>query len=120
MWHDQNTESISFSLIKQRILDNFRQSWYAEINNSSRLSTHSRIKHDFNQEKYLNTVNEKKYRIALTKFRISAHNLEIEKGRTFRVCGHFGPFGASRNVRKEFFLSSFFVFMKIISPNFWI
>ena len=85
MWHDQNTESTSFSLIKQRILDNFRQSWYAEINNSSRLSTYSRIKHDFNQEKYLNTINEKKYRIALTKFRTSAHNLEIEKGRHLPV-----------------------------------
>ena len=38
--------------------------------------------------------------------------------RTFRACGHFGPFEASRNVRKEFFLSSFFIFMKMISPIF--
>ena len=30
--------------------------------------------------------------------------------RTFRACGHFGPFEASRNVRKEFFLSSFYHF----------
>ena len=29
--YNQNTESIPFSLIKQHILDNYYQTWYAEI-----------------------------------------------------------------------------------------
>ena len=92
LWYNQNTESIPFSLIKQRILDNYHQTWYAEINNYPRLSSYCCFKHDFNQEQYLDTITEKKYRIALSKLRISAHNLAIEKGRhtnTFcneRIC----------------------------------
>ena len=39
LWYNQNTESVPFSLIKQRILDNYHQTWYADINNSHRLST---------------------------------------------------------------------------------
>lgn len=33
------------------------------------------------QEDYLNNIHDKRYRIALTEFRISAHNLAIERGR---------------------------------------
>ena len=85
LWYNQNTDSIPFSLIKQRILDNYHQSWYADINNSPRLSTYCRFKHDFNQEGYLNFITVKKYRIPLSKLRISAHNLEIEKGRHLNI-----------------------------------
>ena len=81
IWYSQNTGSVPFSFIKQRILDNYYQSWYAEINNSHRLLSYCRFKHDFRQEEYLDFISEKKYRIALSKFRVSAHNLAIEKGR---------------------------------------
>jgi len=46
---------ITFGTIKLRILDIFRQSWYSNINNSSRRSTYSLYKHDF--EEYLKHVN---------------------------------------------------------------
>ena len=59
----------------------YHQSWYTEINNSPRLSCYSRFKHSFIQEKYLSFISDKKYRTALCEFRISAHNLAIERGR---------------------------------------
>ena len=81
LWINQDVNSVPFTVVKQRILDVYQQSWYADINNSPRLSTYCRFKHAFTLEKYLDSVFEKKYRIALCKFRISAHNLAIEKGR---------------------------------------
>ena len=78
IWLNQDVTSVSFPVIKQRILDVYHQSWYADINNSPRLSTYYRFKHTFVFEKYLDFILEKKYRIALCQFRISAHNLAIE------------------------------------------
>jgi hypothetical protein len=57
------------------------QSWFSEINNSRRLEAYSIFKYSFEFEKYLDQLKEPKYRIALTKFRISAHHLAIETGR---------------------------------------
>ena len=42
---------------------------------------------NFNHQLYLKTVNVKKFRIALTKLRISSHRLEIEVGRCSRPNG---------------------------------
>ena len=81
VWEQQFYIEIPFTLIKQRLIDNYLQKWYAEINNSSRLQSYCISKHNFEIESYLNTLAEKKYRVALTRFRISAHNLEIENGR---------------------------------------
>ena len=81
VWHSQNLETIPFVFIKQRIIDNYYQRWYSEITNSPRLSSYCRFKHNFNQEQYLDVLHEKKYRIALCQFRISAHHLAVERGR---------------------------------------
>ena len=83
LWLTQDVNGVPFSAVKQRIIDVFQQTWYTEINNSSRLtcSSYCRFKHAFTQEKYLDCISEKKYRIPLCKFRVSAHNLAIEKGR---------------------------------------
>ena len=69
---------IPFSLIKQ-------QTWYASVNNSNRLLTYARYKHDFNFKTYLDVITEKKYRIALSQFRLSSHDLETERGRFVNV-----------------------------------
>lgn len=81
IWLQQNVSTINIEVIKLRILDIYKQNWYSRINNSSRLSSLSLIKHEFEQEKYLNVINTNKYRISLTKFRLSSHNLAIETGR---------------------------------------
>lgn len=81
VWLQQGDITIPFSLIKQRILDLYKQTWYAEINNSNRLLMYSRFKHELDFENYLDFIPEKKYKIALTKFRLSSHDLAIERGR---------------------------------------
>lgn len=63
------------------MLDICTQNWYANINNSRRLSMYSLYKHEFNLENYLKCINYKKYRISLSKFRLSSHDLAIERGR---------------------------------------
>ena len=55
------------------------------INNSQRLITYVIFKHEFEFEQYLDIMGENKYRQALTRFRISAHNLNIEKGRHLNI-----------------------------------
>ena len=57
------------------------QKWYSDINNSSRLKSYCLYKHDFKPEKYLNVVSENKYKVALSKFRTSSHDLRIETRR---------------------------------------
>ena len=81
IWLQQTEITIPFNLIKQRIFYTYYQSWCANINNSSRLSMYSRYKHDFQLESYLDTIHDKKFKIALKKFRLSSHDLAIERGR---------------------------------------
>ena len=81
-WLNQfDADYININLIKQRIFDIYHQSWYADINNSNRFETYSRFKHTFQVETYLNILLDKKFRISLSKFRLSSHNLAIERGR---------------------------------------
>jgi hypothetical protein len=81
IWINQFNIHINFEYIKTRIIDIYMQEWYTSINNSSRLETFALFKHKFQQEKYLEIISENKYRIALTRFRISSHDLLIETGR---------------------------------------
>lgn len=81
VWQLQAEIEIPFTSIKLRIFDNYKQSWYGNINNSPRLQAYSIFKHNFELEKYLDIVLDKKYKIALTRFRTSSHNLLIETGR---------------------------------------
>lgn len=88
----QKEIEIPFASIKLRIFDNYKQSWYGNINNSPRLQAYSIFKHNFEPEIYLDIVSDKKYKIALTRFRTSTHSLLIETGRydgtprTDRIC----------------------------------
>ena len=81
IWTQQHEIDIPFNIIKQRIFDMYYQKWYREINNSSRLMSYSIFKHQFEIEKYLNITTDNKFRIALSRFRTSSHDLLIERGR---------------------------------------
>ena len=81
IWANQLLIDIPFEAIRLRILDQFKQSWYAQIVNSNRLATYGNIKFDFGLETYLQVLSSFKFRRALTRFRISAHSLAIETGR---------------------------------------
>ena len=59
VWVHQFEITIPYNLIKQRISDMCKQSWYSSINNSNRLEMYSRFKHEFNMENYLDFIKEK-------------------------------------------------------------
>ena len=54
---------------------------YSTINNSNRLEMYSRYNHDFELENYYDFIKDKKFKFALTKFRLASHDLVIERGR---------------------------------------
>ena len=81
VWLQQSDIDIPFHYIRQRIVDTYQQSWYSEINNSSRLVSYCVFKHNFKLEKYLTLNIDQKYKLAFTRFRTSSHSLFIENGR---------------------------------------
>lgn len=84
MWHEPQ-DNVFLPLIRQRILDQYYQSWYSNVNNSQRLVSYSRFKHSFELEPYLDSIHEKKFKISLSRFRLSSHSLEVERGRYFNI-----------------------------------
>ena len=66
--------------INARLTDQYLQSWYAYIDNSSKASYYKLFKHTFAFETYI-TILENKYWCPLIRFRLSNHNLPIETGR---------------------------------------
>ena len=85
--------NVFLSLFKQRVHDMFLQGWREDVTNTSSLRLFKHIKTEFKFEEYLNLDN-KSYRIAITKIRLSSHLFLIERGRwgknridsTLRVC----------------------------------
>ena len=64
------------------MMDQFHQSAFSSIGNSgSKLRTYALIKTEIGIEKYLIEMKNCELRIKFTKFRLSNHNLMIEKGR---------------------------------------
>jgi hypothetical protein len=63
----------------ERITDIAAQNWYGDVANSSKLSTYVLFKTVQCKEEYLGYINNKAFRTALTRFRVSAHDLLIER-----------------------------------------
>ena len=59
----------------------YKQTWYSSINNSNRLGMYFPYKHDFDLENYLDFIEDKKFRFALTKFRLASHDLANQRMR---------------------------------------
>ena len=77
----------------QRCIDIFHQNALAQTRNeNSKLRTYGIFKSEIREEPYLKIVKNVKDRISMTKFRLSNHNLMIEKerhrnmDRSLRVC----------------------------------
>ena len=81
IWLSQNNMHVNIQQIKTRLIEIYKQSWYASINNSPKLETYCIFKHTFMFEPYLDFIKDDKFRIALTKLRLSSHKLAIETGR---------------------------------------
>ena len=70
--------TISFTKDERRLFQSIRWLSYQE---GKKFRTYAQFKHLIKFEPYLNMVKNIRHRIMLTKFRVSAHDLEIEKGR---------------------------------------
>ena len=92
IWEHQTNIRIELEPIKFHIQQLYYERWYHSINNYPRLECYSLFKHSFEFEQYLNIIKVPKFRIALTRFTTSAHNLAIEQGRyteqprNLRIC----------------------------------
>lgn len=80
-----------YLVYKQRLLDQFLQSWYTSVNNSPSLMLYHEFKANFGFETYLDKLPQK-LRIPFTKLRLSCHQLRIETGR-------YGVNRVARNLR---------------------
>ena len=68
--------------LHQVLVDNFHQNAFSEIQRPDcKLKYYSTFKTVYGTEMYLNKVNNTKHRIALSRFRLSCHKLNIELGR---------------------------------------
>ena len=81
-WVNQGVENVNvlISLVKQRVFDMCVQNWNTDINNSTRARCYT-LYADFRFQPYLNLINIENVRVALSRFRVSAHRLEAETGR---------------------------------------
>ena len=77
--------SHEISNIRNTLKENFINFWEKQIgrnlHSEGKMCTYRKVKFNFIYENYLDVVYRKDHRVALTKFRVSAHKLEIEKGR---------------------------------------
>jgi len=67
-------------LLKRFLSSNYVLHWKENIKKEAKMRTYTTFKNDFVYESYLNMSNESQ-RKSLTRFRISAHRLAIERGR---------------------------------------
>lgn len=82
IWLDQDhLAGIPMSQIRQRLFDQCNQSIISSINESHKLNFYRRYKKECRTEQYLDSIYESKYRISLSRYRLSSHNLSIETGR---------------------------------------
>lgn len=81
LWNNEDVTKVQLDKVIERLYDHFLQSWFSDLRNSSKLNTYTIYKEVFELEKYLCCISNIKHRIALTRFRCSAHKLNIEEGR---------------------------------------
>ena len=81
IWNNQDVSQKQLNTVIQRMYDQFYQEFYACINVSSKMKTFKKISKLFILEKYITSVEVEKHRIALSRFRCSAHKLVVAEGR---------------------------------------
>ena len=75
-----SNEASFLRLFEQRIRDNYLQEWFSQVRNTSDYRLFKKIKSNFEFEKYL-SMDNKLFRISITKVRLSSHLFYIERGR---------------------------------------
>ena len=83
---DQNIYDLQKSKVSSicQSQNNYDRRWCINIKDSPKAITYGMYKNTVFFEKYLYEIENRKFKIALTRFRLSNHNLLIEKGRHMR------------------------------------
>ena len=87
LWDNCGNKNNSFpdNLIRKGLSDKFRRQWNSEMNindaQDKKLRNYVLFKNEFKFENYLQIIKDFEIRKNVTRLRISAHNLAIEKGR---------------------------------------
>ena len=89
VWDNQGTFNSSSLIvcIKVKLKERFISYWTKSINSEvgmDKLRTYKLFKRNFEMEKYLDILPDRRQRKSLAAFRISAHKLQIERGRYVR------------------------------------
>ena len=67
--------------LRLKLQQQYVSEWKADTGSSSKLNFYSEIKEEYTFEKYLDFIDNRQHKAALTELRISAHRLHIETGR---------------------------------------
>ena len=81
LWDFQSISKLQLDMAIQTVYDQYCQVWYSELAQSNKLDTFKAVNKVFNFEKYISCIRNEKHRVALSRFRCSAHKLMIEEGR---------------------------------------
>ena len=81
LWDLQNMSKLQLDMVIQTIYDQYCQSLHSELTQSNKLDTLNGVNKVFSFEKYISCINIETHRVALSRFRCSAHKLMIEEGR---------------------------------------
>ena len=94
IWQQQYVlnEKLFLNSLRQRLLDIYRQNWWANVQTTSDNRLYKHIKNIFSFESYLR-INNRALRTSLTKIRLSSHTFFCERGR-------WGPNSLVINERK--------------------
>ena len=68
-------------MLIQRLMDQYVQNWNDTIVNQSKMSYYCMFKKDYQFEKYIECITNDRHRKNMSRFRLSAHCLQIEVGR---------------------------------------
>ena len=79
--HSSSSKSKLSTQISHNMREEFVNTWKSAKASSPKLEFYNSIKHDFEPEAYLRMIKIPDVRKSLTRFRISCHNLYIERGR---------------------------------------
>lgn len=88
-WEDINLAlkdpNTVLSSLKDVIYSNYTEKWKIDIYGYTKLRSFILFKTNFKLENYLVVLKDYKLKKCMSKFRLSSHDLEIEKGRYFGV-----------------------------------
>ncbi|MES9881010.1 MAG: reverse transcriptase domain-containing protein [Sedimenticola sp.] len=81
VWINQNEHHTSIDIFKQRLRDQYIQSWRESISAMPKLEYYCQYKHVFEMEFYVTALDAEKTIKHIASIRLGSHNLEIETGR---------------------------------------